>query len=153
MPPSLPYFIAGRVVKGFGRGGKQLGFPTANIDPKVEHSFCWRRISLKAFADKLESTDDEGVYYGWSRVDDGEIYPMVMSVGWNPQFANKEKTVVRFRGPFTCSANSKGGPYSERIWERFLWSPHYCNCIGIYSSNGSFRIPWYFLSLIHDHLT
>ena len=29
----LPLALEGPVVEGFGRGSKQLGFPTANLDP------------------------------------------------------------------------------------------------------------------------
>lgn len=34
-----------------------------------------------------------GVYYGWSNVNNGEVYKMVLSVGWNPFYNNKEKSV------------------------------------------------------------
>jgi len=29
--PSLPFFFKGPVIKGFGRGSKQLGIPTGKI--------------------------------------------------------------------------------------------------------------------------
>lgn len=35
-----------------------------------------------------------GVYCGWASVDDGDVHKMVMSVGWNPFFDNKEKSMV-----------------------------------------------------------
>jgi FAD synthase len=38
---------------------------------------------------------DTGVYYGWANVDNGEVHKMVMSIGWNPFFANKTKSMVR----------------------------------------------------------
>lgn len=31
--PQGPLYLAGSVVRGFGRGSRQLGVPTANIDP------------------------------------------------------------------------------------------------------------------------
>jgi hypothetical protein len=80
--PTLPLYFKGQVVRGFGRGSRTLGFPTANLDPKC-------------FADKL-TTSDEGVYFGWSRLNNEEpIEQMVMSIGYNPQFGNQTKTVVR----------------------------------------------------------
>jgi riboflavin kinase len=78
--PTLPLYFKGQVVRGFGRGSRTLGFPTANLDPKC-------------FADKL-TTSDEGVYFGWSRLNNEEpIEQMVMSIGYNPQFGNQTKTV------------------------------------------------------------
>lgn len=81
---SLPLYIKGTVVKGYGRGSSQLGFPTANIEPEE----C-----KTTFSDL-----DIGVYFGWSFVEgvDTQIEPMVMSVGWNPTFDNKEKSFVCF---------------------------------------------------------
>jgi len=35
-----------------------------------------------------------GIYYGYAMLT-GNVYPAVISVGWNPYFANKTKTVVR----------------------------------------------------------
>ena len=36
-----------------------------------------------------------GVYYGWARVGCGPVHKMVMSVGWNPHYQNKKKSMVR----------------------------------------------------------
>ena len=66
-----------KVVKGFGRGGKQLGVPTANVEQDVVDGM------------KLELT---GVFLGWARVR-GQVYKAVTSVGWNPHFGNKHKTI------------------------------------------------------------
>ncbi|EPZ33439.1 Riboflavin kinase, bacterial/eukaryotic domain-containing protein [Rozella allomycis CSF55] len=37
-----------------------------------------------------------GVYYGWAMViglnDESKVYPMVMSVGWNPFYKNEKKS-------------------------------------------------------------
>jgi FAD synthase len=35
-----------------------------------------------------------GVYYGLASVNNGPVYKMAMSIGWNPYFKNTEKTVV-----------------------------------------------------------
>eukprot|EP00968_Pinguiococcus_pyrenoidosus_P024787 scaffold5067_cov245-Pinguiococcus_pyrenoidosus.AAC.5 len=77
------------VVQGFGRGGKLLGCPTANMDmAQIGH---------------LADTVDAGIYFGWAQVvnRDGEleeetsapVYKAAISIGWNPQFGNDEKTV------------------------------------------------------------
>jgi riboflavin kinase len=75
---SLPIFFAGTVTRGFNRGSTELGFPTANVDPKVAPS-------------QLEP----GVYAGLARVPSvhGDWVPAALSVGWNPYYRNVEKTV------------------------------------------------------------
>ena len=75
----LPYFAEGEVVKGFGRGSKELGIPTANFPEEV----------VKALPSPLTT----GVYYGWARVDNGEVYKMVMSIGLNPYYDNKMRSM------------------------------------------------------------
>ncbi|KZC05186.1 PREDICTED: riboflavin kinase [Dufourea novaeangliae] len=75
---TLPYFLSGSVVKGFGRGSKALGIPTANLEDKI--------------VDALPSDFKIGVYYGWASVD-AKVYKMVASVGWNPFYKNEKKTV------------------------------------------------------------
>jgi riboflavin kinase len=73
------YFACGKVVTGFGRGGKDLGCPTANLDCSCVAA--------------LPSAFECGVYCGWANVDDGRVYPMVMSIGWNPTFQNDIRTM------------------------------------------------------------
>eukprot|EP00029_Vermamoeba_vermiformis_P013178 TRINITY_DN8098_c0_g1_i1.p1 TRINITY_DN8098_c0_g1~~TRINITY_DN8098_c0_g1_i1.p1 ORF type:complete len:164 (-),score=18.04 TRINITY_DN8098_c0_g1_i1:61-552(-) len=75
----LPLKLQGKVVHGYGRGSRQLGFPTANLDPN-------------SFKDLLIDAD-EGVYFGFAKINDEPIEEMVMSIGWNPQYGNKEKSV------------------------------------------------------------
>ena len=65
-----PIFVEGEVVKGFGRGSKELGIPTANFPESV--------------VEGLPEGTGTGVYYGWARVDQGPVHKMVMSIGWNP---------------------------------------------------------------------
>ncbi|XP_010875128.1 riboflavin kinase isoform X2 [Esox lucius] len=76
---SLPYFCRGEVVRGFGRGSKELGIPTANFpDSVVEH---------------LPGDISTGIYYGWACVGSGEVHKMVMSIGWNPYYKNTKKSM------------------------------------------------------------
>lgn len=37
-----------------------------------------------------------GVYYGWAQVGekDTTVYPMVMSLGWNPYYNNEKRSAV-----------------------------------------------------------
>jgi len=93
-PPTVamvgPYLLASTVAKGFGRGAKLLGCPTANM-PLSE---------LGEQAEQLQA----GIYSGWAQILDGEsgspkspapntVFKAVTSIGWNPYFDNKEKTV------------------------------------------------------------
>lgn len=75
----LPYFTSGEVIKGFGRGSKQLGCPTANFPEEV----------VKQLPEDLNT----GVYCGFASLDNGPVYKMVMSIGWNPYYNNKQKSM------------------------------------------------------------
>lgn len=75
----LPFFAAGTVVKGFGRGSKELGIPTANFPESV--------------VERLPASVCTGVYFGYARVDQGPIHNMVMSIGWNPFYKNDKKSM------------------------------------------------------------
>mmetsp|Transcript_12713 Transcript_12713/g.38329 ORF Transcript_12713/g.38329 Transcript_12713/m.38329 type:complete len:383 (+) Transcript_12713:77-1225(+) len=71
--------IAGTVVRGFGRGSKELGIPTANLDRACLHGQLAQAVT--------------GIYGGWAAFGPSPaVYPMVMSVGFNPFYGNEEKT-------------------------------------------------------------
>lgn len=76
---SLPYFCRGEVIRGFGRGSKELGIPTANFPDSV--------------VDNLPADISTGIYYGWACVANGDVYKMVMSIGWNPYYKNTKKSM------------------------------------------------------------
>ncbi|KAL0269727.1 UNVERIFIED_CONTAM: hypothetical protein PYX00_007362 [Menopon gallinae] len=75
----LPHFAQGTVIKGFGRGSKELGIPTANLPPET----------IRLLPDEINT----GIYFGWANVDFGEVHKMVMSVGWNPYYKNDVKSM------------------------------------------------------------
>ena len=72
-----PHRIDGIVVRGEGRG-RQLGYPTANV-----HS------------EKHVAVPADGVYAGWA-VLRGERLPAAISVGTNPTFEGRQRTVEAF---------------------------------------------------------
>ncbi|XP_067839199.1 riboflavin kinase [Heptranchias perlo] len=76
---SLPYFCRGEVVRGFGRGSKELGIRTANFPDSV--------------VDNLPGDITTGIYYGWACVGHGDVHKMVMSIGWNPYYKNTKKSM------------------------------------------------------------
>ncbi|POY75833.1 putative Riboflavin kinase [Rhodotorula taiwanensis] len=80
--PATPYpiYLHGWVTRGFGRGSKDLGCPTANLpDSSIQG------VPVKT-----------GVHFGYARVlgcgGHAEVYPMVMSIGWNPFYNNDTRT-------------------------------------------------------------
>ncbi|KAI0637878.1 riboflavin kinase [Trametes polyzona] len=86
----FPIHLSGAVQRGFGRGGKDLGCPTANLpDESIE---------------PMSSVTDTGIYYGYAQVsrekdgkavlseDEGRVLPMVMSLGKNPFYKNERLT-------------------------------------------------------------
>ncbi|XP_077200878.1 riboflavin kinase [Paroedura picta] len=75
----LPYFCRGEVVRGFGRGSKELGIPTANFSEETVENF--------------PSDIPTGIYYGWASVANGDVHKMVLSIGWNPFYKNIKKSV------------------------------------------------------------
>ncbi|XP_021902275.1 bifunctional riboflavin kinase/FMN phosphatase [Carica papaya] len=77
--PIEPWYIGGPVVKGFGRGSKVLGIPTANLSTSNYASLLSEHVS--------------GVYFGWAGLSSRGVFKMVMSIGWNPYFNNTEKTI------------------------------------------------------------
>lgn len=79
MMQNLPYFAVGEIVKGFGRGSKQLGIATANYPPSV--------VQL------LPKNLENGVYYGFASVNKEDVHKMVMSIGWNPFYNNTERSM------------------------------------------------------------
>jgi len=97
--PPFPLRMEGKVVVGFGRGSKELGIPTANIP-----------VDTTPWIDTIKS----GVYFGWSSLElpadqqsqqshptapppssanpNIRLYPMVMSIGYNPFYKNKVRS-------------------------------------------------------------
>lgn len=77
---SLPDILRyrGVVDQGYGRGGKKLGVPTANLPASL-------------FQNALESVTP-GVYIGWAALEgrSNEIFKAVVNVGYSPTFEGQE---------------------------------------------------------------
>jgi riboflavin kinase / FMN adenylyltransferase len=72
-----PHEVRGEVVHGDGRGGPELGFPTANLQISEE-------IALPA----------DGIYAGWFTRPDGSRHQAAISVGRRPTFYAPGETSV-----------------------------------------------------------
>ena len=90
------FFIAGRVVKGEGRG-KVIGFPTANI------SFDQSRLIPK-----------RGVYVTRTYYRD-QVYHSVTNIGYNPTFSNSDNLSVE-----THILDFSNDIYGETVKVEFL---------------------------------
>ncbi|OEU18533.1 riboflavin kinase, partial [Fragilariopsis cylindrus CCMP1102] len=71
----------GSVDEGYGRGGKKLGVPTANLPSSL-------------FQNALEDVAT-GVYFGWAAIERNnnellQVYKAVVNVGYSPTFEGKE---------------------------------------------------------------
>ena len=66
--------LVGEVIHGFGRGSKKLGYPTANL--KVEEVLVPR----------------PGIYAVWA-VYEGQRFPGVANLGWNPTFQDRKFSI------------------------------------------------------------
>ncbi|KAJ3829438.1 riboflavin kinase [Lentinula raphanica] len=114
-----PIRLRGRVCRGFGRGGKDLGCPTANLpddededegNSKDERDGGSKTITngnrsggrkKKTGVQAMKGKVDTGVFYGFARVlpsdpssspqpkVSNDVHPMVMSLGLNPFYKNE----------------------------------------------------------------
>ncbi|KAF2862240.1 riboflavin kinase [Piedraia hortae CBS 480.64] len=116
----FPIRLSGKVVNGFGRGSKELGVPTANIPlsglsvgghENIQSGvfFGWAGLT-PCQATKQSPPESVGKYQLMSAdvskalykaIQDekgtgqssGAVYPMVMSIGWNPFYKNEVRSV------------------------------------------------------------
>lgn len=49
--------------------------------------------------ENLPADISTGIYYGWASLSHGDVYKMVMSIGWNPYYKNTKKSMV---SSWTC---------------------------------------------------
>ncbi|OTB09496.1 hypothetical protein M426DRAFT_50416 [Hypoxylon sp. CI-4A] len=93
--PPYPLQMEGVVISGFGRGSKELGIPTANLpvdesqtpwiaDAKSGVYFGYAALALPPHHPdpKEAESQDTPTKKHW------QIYPMVMSIGYNPFYKN-----------------------------------------------------------------
>ena len=73
-----PILLQAKVISGFQRGSKELGIPTANMN-------------MEELGEK-GSDLNTGIYFGWAKLNE-VVYKTVVSVGWNPFYENKHKTI------------------------------------------------------------
>jgi FAD synthase len=89
----LPIRLISKVVKGFGRGSRDLGIPTANLSRED--------LQCSINFDDLPC----GIYWGFAKVEKGStpsahnappsssVYKAAVSIGFNPTYHNTFKTI------------------------------------------------------------
>jgi len=102
----FPIYLSGAVQKGFGRGGKDLGCPTANLpDDSLPQMvdvtppgvyFGYAQISARRSDDEVDAPSS-----GTLDEEQTRVHPMVMSLGWNPFYKNEKLTAeIHIMHPF-----------------------------------------------------
>ncbi|KAJ4371664.1 riboflavin kinase [Didymella sp. IMI 355093] len=120
--PPFPLKLRGPVIKGFGRGSKELGIPTANIplsglsinghsdlDSGIYYGFCTLDHSTipSSSTSVPSATDDTSVpskssshavadlEYTSTTASSGRspVYPTVLSIGYNPYYKNTTRSI------------------------------------------------------------
>lgn len=104
----LPLRMTSTVVRGFGRGSSDLGIPTANLDRTAIKVYKAATANTPAAGSTTVETtqtmkfDDLpcGIYWGFCRIgkrstegDGATVYKTAVSIGFNPTYNNKEKTI------------------------------------------------------------
>ncbi|KAI0400291.1 hypothetical protein F4802DRAFT_503822 [Xylaria palmicola] len=99
--PPFPLRMEGAVISGFGRGSKELGIPTANLpvdaaaapwiaDARSGVYFGWASLALPPA--HPDAADAAGPGAGAAAAPRFQIYPMVMSIGYNPFYKNSVRS-------------------------------------------------------------
>ncbi|KAG0332239.1 riboflavin kinase [Podila humilis] len=117
----FPIKMSGTVIKGFGRGSKDLGIPTANLpeesiaeqekDMVTGIYFGWAQVVVKTDKDhhlqqqhNTSTGSSSSVSVSSATISPSSstsslatscpatVYPMVMSLGWNPFYKNEKKS-------------------------------------------------------------
>ncbi|GAM88418.1 hypothetical protein ANO11243_064510 [Dothideomycetidae sp. 11243] len=100
----FPIHLDGEVIKGFGRGSKErvkLGIPTANIPisglsvggKDVESGVYFGYASLSRYTPAQTQGKDESGGKEAGEEKSAGVFPMVMSIGWNPYYKNEKRSV------------------------------------------------------------
>lgn len=75
--------------------GKKIASSNSKLENKSIFYFLFWTANLPADVVKeLPNELETGIYSGWASVENGEVYKAVLSLGWNPFFKNKEKSLV-----------------------------------------------------------
>lgn len=103
--PSSPFpiIIESNIICGYGRGSAELGIPTANVpvnddinvlDTGIYYGWCQLKPDTYTHLSKLKRSDGNEITFNYGsslKKEELDVFPMVMSIGWNPFYNNKQK--------------------------------------------------------------
>ena len=89
----LPLRLTSSVVRGFGRGSRDLGIPTANL-------------SRNEIGEDIFSSLSPGIYWGFAGLK-GLVYDAAISVGYNPTFNTDGKNELTIEPHLVASRGSE----------------------------------------------
>ena len=108
----FPILLNGVIERGFGRGSKLLGFPTANIQITPENEKALEGMPMGVYFGFGVVTPQEGGEEGPAELEAAlkrphgrTIHKIAITVGKNPSFKNENKTIEayivhKFEGDF-----------------------------------------------------
>ncbi|GAD99242.1 riboflavin kinase, putative [Paecilomyces variotii No. 5] len=138
--PPFPIRLSGPVIKGFGRGSKELGIPTANIPPDglsaypdLQTGVYYGVVALdpaKFIYDKNESTAhtmaDGDSNSAPSKEEPATILPAVLSIGYNPFYKNTVRSVeIHIMSPLSSSTSTTTKDDSNTTASNFYKLPDF----------------------------
>ncbi|KAL4917473.1 riboflavin kinase-domain-containing protein [Aspergillus aurantiobrunneus] len=97
----FPIRLSGPVIKGFGRGSKELGIPTANIPIDGLEEILPKELGVGVYygvvaLDPATAPSSESPTSGDGQGDDdakAAILPAVLSIGYNPYYKNATRSI------------------------------------------------------------
>ena len=89
----FPCFIEGQVVKGYGRGSRELACPTANIEKSVVNLVNLSNGVFYGFAQLLPTTKSDSIQ---TNSPDSQVFMCCTNVGYCPQYGNSQRSIEAY---------------------------------------------------------
>ncbi|KAL2853412.1 riboflavin kinase-domain-containing protein [Aspergillus pseudoustus] len=112
----FPIRLSGPVIKGFGRGSKELGIPTANIPVDGLEDVLPEELGVGVYFGVVAldpATAPASSGNGEKELDNAKILPAVLSIGYNPFYKNKTRSIEIHILPSLTSPSPTAEPAPE----------------------------------------
>ncbi|KAJ0417049.1 riboflavin kinase-domain-containing protein [Aspergillus carlsbadensis] len=135
----FPIRLSGPVIKGFGRGSKELGIPTANIPVNGLEDVLPAELGVGVYfgvvaldpatapgaPEETAQHEDGREGNGTKRSSNAEILPAVLSIGYNPFYKNKTRSIEIHILPSLTSPSPTAEPAPEEKKVAFYKMPDF----------------------------